>query len=393
MMKMEPHQIDCFKIQMKFWKFLAIWPSDDDSRSYSYYSKAFIIIFVFVYYFFFSINFYFLPRRLDIFIDDLMFYFTDCSVLSKVLTFLLMREKIVAILDVLESEIFQPNDDEGRAIIVKAKKFNIMYYKAVAFVSVTSNGTLLSPLLVHFIKGSALLFPVCSYGFFSESFRNMFVYPLYFYQSVGITFHMLYNLNVDTFFLGLLVFIIAQLEVLDVKLRKVTDENKLDDADKENIDKNKEAVMKINKCIVHFDEVGKFCDLVEEVFSVTLFVQFGMASCIICVCLMRFTMPAPMDYFLFLGTYMCVMILQIMVPCWYGTRIMDKSSLLAFSIYNCDWTSTSRQFKSNMRLFVERTNKPLSITGGKMFCLSLPAFTSIMNSAYSFFTLLQQMND
>lgn len=254
---MELLQVDCFKINMKFWRFLAIWPGDDSSCSYSYYSKAFLMIFVFVYYVLFTINFYFLPRHLDIFIDDLMFYFTDCSVLSKVLTFLIMRTKIIAILDVLESDIFQPEDAEGRAIIAKSKKFNKMYWKAVAFVSVTSNGTLLSPLIVHLIKGTEVVFPVCSYGFFSESFRHMFVYPLYFYQSVGITFHMLYNLNVDTFFLGLLVFVIAQLEVLDVKLRKVTDENKVDEIDSEPTDRNKEAVMKINKCIIHFDEVGR----------------------------------------------------------------------------------------------------------------------------------------
>nr|QNS36203.1 olfactory receptor 8b [Mythimna separata] len=391
---MELHQKDCFKIHMKFWRFLAIWPSDHDNLSYSYYSKAFIMTFVFVYFVFFSINFYFLPRRLDIFIDNLMFYFTDCSVLSKVLTFLFMRKKIIAILDVLESEMFQPDDFEGRAIIAKAKKFNKIYWKAVAFVSITSNCThTMAPLMLHFGKEMELIFPVCSYAFFSESFRHMFIYPIYFYQSVGITFHMLYNLNVDTFFLGLLVSIIAQLEILDVNLRKVTDKNTVDDEDRATIDKSKESVMKINKCILHFDEVGKFCDLVEDVFSATLFVQFGMASCIICVCLMRFTMPAPMSYFVFLGTYMCVMILQILVPCYYGTRITDKSSLLAFSIYNCDWTPGSRQFKSNMRIFVERANKPLSITGGKMFCLSLPAFTSIMNSAYSFFTLLQQMKD
>ncbi|KAJ8736490.1 hypothetical protein PYW08_007146 [Mythimna loreyi] len=391
---MELHQIDCFKIQMKFFRFLAIWPGHHASRSYSYYSKIFIFTFVFVYVFLFSINFYFLPRQLDIFIDDMLFYFTDCSVLSKVLTFLLMRKKIIAIMDVLESEIFQPDDAEGRVIIKKAKKFNKICWKVFASISVSSNFThALSSLMLHFKEGTKLLLPVCSYSFLSESLRNMLVYPLYFYQTVGIFFHMLYNVNVDTFFLGLLVFIIAQLEILDVKLRKVTDKTKLDDADGATTDKNKESVMKINKCISHFDEVGKFCKLVEEVFSLTIFVQFSMASCIICVCLMRFTMPAPLNYFLFLGIYMTVMILQIFIPCYYGTRISDRSSLLAFSIYNCDWTSSSRQFKSNLRLFVERAKKPLSITGGKMFCLSLPAFTSIMNSAYSFFTLLQQMKD
>lgn len=254
---MEKHQVDCFKINMKFWRFLAIWPGNDASRSYKYYSKAFIITFVFVYYVLFSINFYFLPRRLDIFIDDLVFYFTDCSVLSKVLTYLFFRDKIVQILDVLESEIFQPDDAEGKAIIEKAKKFNKLYWKAVAFMSITSNGTLLSQILVHSKKGTELFLPVCSYGFFSEAFRNMFIYPLYFYQSLGITLHMLYNVNVDTFFLGLLVFTIAQLEILDLKLRKVTDENQFDDAEGEMFDRNKEDVLKIIKCIKHFDEVGR----------------------------------------------------------------------------------------------------------------------------------------
>nr|ALM26196.1 odorant receptor 8 [Athetis dissimilis] len=382
---------------MKFFKFLAIWPDDNPTRCYMFYSKAFITIFVFIFYILLTLNFFFLPRRMDIFIDDMMFFFTDCSVLSKVLTFLLMREKIIKILDVLESDIFQPEDAEEKAIVEKAKEFNKLYWKIVAYLSNLSNYSNLLPFVIHFVKGTELRFPVCTYSFLTDSLRSMLIYPLYIYQGMGITFHMLYNVNVDTFFLGLMILAIAQLEVLDVKLRKVTDVNKLDgvinEISNEPMDRNKIAVMKINKCIIHFDEVSRFCKLIEEVFTVTLFVQFSMASCIICVCLMRFTMPAPLDYLLFLGTYMIAMMLQIMVPCWFGSKIMHMSSQLAFSIYNCDWTTASREFKSNMRLFVERTNKPLTITGGKMFCLSLSAFTSIMNSAYSFFTLLQQMQD
>nr|AOE48023.1 putative odorant receptor OR18 [Athetis lepigone] len=391
------YQVDCFERNLKFLKFLSIWPDDNPTRCYKYCSKTFITIFVFLFYILFTINFFFLPRSMDIFINDMMFFFTDCSVLSKVMTFLLMREKINKILDILESDIFQPEDPEEKDIVKRAKDFNKLYWKIVAYISNISNYTNFLPFILHFVKGTELRFPVCAYSFLTDPLKSMLIYPLYIYQALGITFHMLYNVNVDTFFLGLMVLTIAQLEVLDVRLRKVTDVNKLDggvnETSNESIDRNKVAVIKINKCIIHFDEVNRFRSLVEDVFSVTLFVQFSMASCVICVCLMRFTMPAPLDYLFFLGTYMIAMILQIIVPCWFGSKIMDKSRQLAFSVYNCDWTTTSRQFKSNMRLFVERTNKPLTITGGKMFCLSLSAFTSIINSAYSFFTLLQQMQD
>nr|AOG12956.1 odorant receptor [Eogystia hippophaecolus] len=150
-------------------------------------------------------------------------------------------------------------------------------------------------------------------------------------------------------------------------------------------------LLELKKSITHFDEVGKFCALIQQVFSVALFLQFSMSSCIICVCLFRCTLRAPLQYYIFLSTYMFIMVIQIMVPCWFGTRVIEKSYLLTRAIYDCDWISRSPQFKSNLRFFIVRANRPLSITGGKMFLLSVATFTSIMNTAYSFFTLLRHM--
>ncbi|XP_026732014.1 odorant receptor 2a-like [Trichoplusia ni] len=393
---MELHQVDCFKMNMRFWKFLAIWPDNDSSRSYKYFSILFIGIVVILYNVLFSISFYFLPRQLDLFIEELIFYFTELSMFSKVMTFVFMRKKIKEVLRILETDIFQPDDAEGLALVTKAKNFIMMYYKIDFIISGTSNfAHVVAPVLGHVIFKAELLLPVTRYSFFSDALTQKFIYILYAYQAVGIHFHMLYNINIDTFFVGLMILIIAQLDVLDGKLRRVADveqdtENE-GEVSREPVDKNRKAVTNLNGCIIHFDEISRLCSLVEEIFSTTLFCQFSMASCIICVCLFRFTMPAPVRYYIFLATYMSAMMLQILIPCFFGTRLMDKSNLLVFSTYSCDWTPRSRQFKSNLRLFVERANKPLSLTGGKMFCLSLNSYTSIMNSAYSFFTLLQHM--
>nr|XP_049692744.1 odorant receptor Or1 [Helicoverpa armigera] len=255
------HQIDCFKIHMKFWKFLAVWPGEDSTPRYKYYSTAFITTYIFIYMILFTINFSFLPKQLDIFIEDLLFYFTDCTVVSKSLTMILKREKIYDLFDMLESDIFQPDDAEGLAIIEKAKKFNKLYWKILTTVSFTSSAAHLSPIVVHFILGTELELPVCSYGFLSEAFREMFVVPLYLYQGSGIMFHMMYNVNIDSFFAGLMVLTIAQLDVLDKKLRKVTDKDKHEDADgetsRQHHDKHREAVRKINQCIIHYEEINK----------------------------------------------------------------------------------------------------------------------------------------
>ncbi|XP_041975276.1 odorant receptor 46a-like [Aricia agestis] len=387
-------QIDCFSRNMKFWVFLGVSPNKNLHRYYYHYSVAFILAFVIMYDFLAVINFYFIPRNIDQFIGDMLFTFTEFSVMSKVLTLFFLKDKIVETFETLEGDVFQPDTEKGQRIVEAAKKFNIRYWKIVAIVSFTSNLThMSSPMLAHIFASAKLEFPVSSYSFLSENLFATFQYPIYIYQCLGIHFQVLYNLNIDTFFLGLMIFVIAQLEILEEKLTdtavaigSTTDKNTRNEVEQK-------SIANLNKAIDHYQAVSEFCALIQDIFGKSLFVQLTMASCIICVCLFRFTMPAPANYLVFLATYLFIMIIQIMIPCWFGTCIMEKSCLLSRAIYNCNWTDRRRPFKSSLRLFVERANRPLSITGWKMFPLSLNTFTSIMNSAYSFFTLLRNVQN
>nr|QIJ45821.1 olfactory receptor [Glyphodes pyloalis] len=379
-------QIDCFNNNQKFWKILGLCPENDVWPYYNYYSTFLILIAVILYDSLLTVNFFFLPRQLDIFIEEMLFYFMELAVTSKVFTFFFQRYKIKQILSTLESEIFQPSTDEGYDIINKAKKFNVRFWKTVTAVSITSHFThVFGSFFVNLFLSVKLELPICSYSFLSEDTLQKWFYPLFFYQVLGMHIHMWCNVNIDTFFLGVMIFVIAQLDILDIELKRLTN-NVHDDLDGDKILNNR-----LNEAVNHYCELVKFCYLVEDVFSVTLIIQFGMASCIICVCLFRFTLTATADYYVFLATYMFIMIIQIMLPCWFGTQIMDKSCLLASAIYSSDWTPRSKRFKTSLRILVERLNRPITIVGGKMFPLSLDTFTSIMNSAYSFFTLLRHM--
>nr|WCC57366.1 odorant receptor 31 [Papilio dardanus] len=387
-------QIDCFNINMKFWKILGIYPYRKITFIYNLYCKIFFLVFIIFYDILLTINFYFLPSQLDAFIEEMIFYFTEIAVTSKVLTFLIMRDNIRKILEVLECSIFIPSSKNGIKILNNAKRFNIMYWKIVAVVSFTSNlSHIISFFITRVLLEQSAELPICSYSFLSIEIKQRFIYPLYLYQSVGIYFHMLANLNIDTFFLGILILVIAQLDILKETLTNLTDQSKYVTREKyvDGIQNEINIINNFNQAIVHYDELCKFCSLIQNTFNITLLFQFGMASSIICVCLFRFTLPAANEYYIFLATYMFIMVIQIMVPCWFGTKIIEKSCLLSQAAYSCNWPYRSRKFKSNLRLFVERTNRPISITGGKMFTLSLVTFSSIMNSAYSFFTLLRNV--
>nr|WEG72128.1 odorant-receptor-34 [Grapholita molesta] len=386
-------QIDCFKVNMKFWKFLAIWPSSNINPYYRYY-QIFFTAFILLNNVLATVNFIFIPRQLDMFIDEMIFYFMELAVTSKFFTFLFMHGKIVKILNMLESDMFQPKTENGLKIIDKAKTFNVRYFKIVASVSAVAHLThVIPPILLHFILHAKLDLPVSSFSFLSEDTIQKLIYPLYEFQVLYMHSQVLFNITIDTFIIGVIIYAIAQLDILDDNLRRVADKKpKVTQANDfiHRMEKD-DSIAKLNDSIVHYDVLGQFCDLVQDVFSIILFVQFSVASCIICVVLFRFTLPAPWQYFIFLGSYMFIMIIQILVPSWFGTRIQDKSQLLSQAVYDCDWTAETHYFKSSLRLFVERANKPLSITAGKMFPLSLTTFTSVINSSYSFFTLLRHM--
>lgn len=241
---------------MIFWKYLGISPEDHLFHYYGIYSKLFILIGVILYDLLFTINFYFIPRQLDIFIAEMIFYFTELAVASKVLTFVFMRHDIVRLLVLLENNIFLPDTDEGLVIIQRAKTFIKRYYRIVATVSVTSNMVhILSPIIANVLLSVKLMLPVCSYSFLPEKFLDVFIYPLYFYQTLGMHFHMWYNVNIDSFFLGLLVLTIAQLEILSIKLETVTDNRNVKEKNEEDLANNN--IIKLNKCIIHYHEVNK----------------------------------------------------------------------------------------------------------------------------------------
>ncbi|XP_072938104.1 uncharacterized protein [Epargyreus clarus] len=251
-------QIDCFRRNLKFWKFLGIYPLDIDWPFYSYYSFFFILLFSITYNVIFTINLYFLPRHIDNFIEELIFYFTVLAAMSKVLTFVFMSDKIKDLLNILESDMFQPETVKATKIIDSAKAFNKRYWQIYMGVSATSNVVhVMSPFLTHLILKVELILPICSYSFLSDDVKETFIYPLYFYQCIGMHFIMLYNVNIDSFILGLMILIIAQLEVLEEKMSDITAdfEDEIDFTSRTKKLANEKLNLKLNKALIHYDQV------------------------------------------------------------------------------------------------------------------------------------------
>ncbi|XP_026481450.1 odorant receptor 49a-like [Ctenocephalides felis] len=68
-----------------------------------------------------------------------------------------------------------------------------------------------------------------------------------------------------------------------------------------------------------------------------------------------------------------------------------QSGLLPQAAFSSSWMNAEMPVKKNIIIFMERSKRPLKIYAGKMLELSLQTFSTIINSSYRYYAVLQHM--
>lgn len=89
---------------------------------------------------------------------------------------------------------------------------------------------------------------------------------------------------------------------------------------------------------------------------------------------------------------MIPMVLEIFLPCYFGNDLSIASSKLSQSLFHSNWTKGDAKLTRIATIFMENTKQDFRIVAFGLFNVNLGTFTSIMNSAYSFFAVLKSVN-
>jgi 7tm Odorant receptor len=84
--------------------------------------------------------------------------------------------------------------------------------------------------------------------------------------------------------------------------------------------------------------------------------------------------------------------LQILLHCYFANNLTLASERLSASLFHSNWTNESKKFKTAMKLFMENSKKPLKIAAFGVFHVNLDIFLRIMNSVYSLYAVLKEIN-
>nr|WCC57364.1 odorant receptor 29 [Papilio dardanus] len=382
---------ECFSNNILAWKIFGIWSGSNPKKYYKYFSFIFLNLTLTVFNLFQTINLFYTFNHIDNLLHEIIYFFTEITVVAKAAMILLWKKEIIVAFTILDSNYFKGTDKKSIQIIQKDVSTYKKIFKFYFCFCNLSYILAIVPGFVDYFLGNNTEFPISGYDFFGYEIRKKYFMHLYLYQSFCIYVHMVYNISIDSLITGFIFLIITQLKILKYKLKQLKFKNR--ELKRRNaIEENYQSINNLNHCLKHFDVILRYRSIVQEITSVTIFVVFGMASAIICVTLCGLNLDS-LNTILFLFTYLTAMVLIIFVPSWLGTQLMYESQELVSAAYSSDWMNSSKEFKRSIIIFMERTKTPMCVVGMKMFLLSLNTFITIMKTAYSLFTLINRFRN
>nr|QZA75627.1 odorant receptor 27 [Plutella xylostella] len=303
---------------------------------------------------------------------------THLAQFAKIVTIWGRQSRIKHLLHTLESPAFNREESEKKFILDKTTKLASLVcntYSSLVFVTAAMFGA--------FPMFQADFYVPLAYPTFSTS--SPMYYTVYGYQLFSIIVNAFGNTGMDNLIGGLTGLASAQLDLLSHELTRVGDGSE-DPAGSlgYSIECNKRAV----HCLKYHQKIIRFVEEIESIFGVAVFCQFASSCIIACMTAFRMTITNEPTQIINLVFYLLTILIELLVYCYFGDVLINKSQQVAEAVYASSWQQTSLKTQRSLMLLMLRAQRPLSITAGKQFNLSLETFVVILKSSYSYFAVL-----
>ncbi|XP_039309008.1 odorant receptor 46a-like isoform X2 [Solenopsis invicta] len=303
------------------------------------------------------------------------FYATLASVVScsKMFSLLVNRKNINMLTNVLVERPYKPSEmDEmrirykfDRHIYTNTLCYTILVETTCACITVTS-------LFTVFKKGNLTYRAWLPYDYYSSTI----VFCLtYIHQLISLTAGSLVNVACDSLICGLLAHICCQIEILECRLSKVSNNHET-----------------LRDCVRHHNSILEFAFKLNNKFRMTIAMQFVVSTLVVCSNLYQMTKSTDINAsYLPLLLYMSCMLTQIFIYCWYGNEVKLKSTQLLTNIFAMDWVTMDRSLKRNLLLIMNRAVVPIEFTSAYVLSMNLDSFVGLLKTSYSAYNILKQV--
>nr|AOG12918.1 odorant receptor [Eogystia hippophaecolus] len=149
--------------------------------------------------------------------------------------------------------------------------------------------------------------------------------------------------------------------------------------------------IKIEKIVLWHLELVRCVKLLENIFTKSTLFNAITSSFLICLTGFNITAIDHLPFVMTFVAFLSVTFLQIFFFCSYGDMIMRLSVEVGDSVYNCQWYLVSPSTAKQLVIILTRAQMPCKMTALGFADINLKAFTRILSTSWSYFTLLKTM--
>ncbi|XP_013111655.2 putative odorant receptor 85d [Stomoxys calcitrans] len=143
--------------------------------------------------------------------------------------------------------------------------------------------------------------------------------------------------------------------------------------------------IKYHQAILHLST------LMNEVFGVSLLVNFISSSFIMCFLGFQMTIGVQLDTLVMLFMFLFCSLVQILMICNYGQELIVKSESIGYAVYSQNWLQSDLRYRKMLIAIIGRSQRPTILKATTLLKVSMGTMTDLMQLSYKFFALLRTM--
>ncbi|EAT32646.1 AAEL015147-PA [Aedes aegypti] len=158
-------------------------------------------------------------------------------------------------------------------------------------------------------------------------------------------------------------------------------------------EKGVQSKKKLYRIVRYHQDLIRGRNALQSMFSTTLFLNFSASSVLMCMQLYLIT-TAGITLMVKFTLFMLCILMEIFILCYYGEEILANSSSIAAGAFNSNWyqSKVSQQnprFGKNLIPIIQQGQRPMVLTAWKFWPITIRTFSAILQTSWSYFTLLK----
>ncbi|XP_019885150.2 odorant receptor 49b-like [Camponotus floridanus] len=330
-----------------------------------------------------------LSASLEEFIDKCYIFLTIFGIFCKVMHLFIRRKKIIDLDKMLLKDNCIPRDIEETLI---KKKFDRHVRQLTIGCEILNEFTAIFATFAQFYTFLKMRnLPVFNWAPFDLSSIYVFL-PTLIFQCVALMLCANSSVAHETLIAGMMIQACAQFEILchraHILPALLMNAEKKSKSDEDLAAREKTLIRDL---IYHHLYIYKFAHTVNAAFTMMIFVQFSLISLVLCMSVYKLSTITSLFTLDFAHTfsYLCSMLMQIFLYCWYGNEVTLKSIDVSTAIYEMDWTTLRVRVMKDLMVIMMRAGTPVKMSSGYIVILSTESFMSILKISYSTYHFLK----